>query len=278
MEIGLLTAPLGDKSLEWVVDFAHAHGFGALEVAAPPGGGHIDTATLTGEKAAQIKELLHRGGVRISSLACYVNLLDPEEAKRSQLAAHLRSVIDAAQALGVEVVCTMAGMPMPGKDRMKTIEEDFPAVFAPLTEYAGERNVKLAFENWFATNLQNLAHWERVFEVVPAANLGLNYDPSHLLWQGIDYLEAVEIFQDRIFHAHAKDTEVKQHVLRRLGNQSMEWWRYCIPGYGEVDWGVLIARLRDVGYDGVLSIEHEDRAFGVEEGFIKGQRYLAQLM
>lgn len=278
MQIGLLTAPFGEKSLEWIVDFAHAHGFGALEVTAQPGGGHIDTAALSDEKVAKIKDVLHQGGVRISSLAFYANLLDPEEARRSQLAEHMHSVIDAAQALGVEVVCTLAGMPLPGKDRMATIEEDFPGVFAPLADYAGERNIKLAFENWFATNIQNLAHWERVFEVVPAPNLGLNYDPSHLLWQGIDYLAAVETFRDRIFHTHAKDTEIRQHALRRLGNQATGWWRYCIPGYGEVDWGVLIARLRDVGYDGALSIEHEDRAFGVEEGFIKGQRYLSQFV
>jgi sugar phosphate isomerase/epimerase len=111
---------------------------------------------------------------------------------------------------------------------------------------------------------------------VPDANLGLNFDPSHLHWQGIDYLEAVDWFKDRIFHTHAKDVEIKRHMLRWVGNQSGGWWRYVIPGYGEINWGVYIARLRAAGYNGVLSIEHEDSAFGVEEGFIKGQRHLAQ--
>jgi sugar phosphate isomerase/epimerase len=276
VDIGLLTAPLREKPLEWVVEFARENGFGALEVVAGPGSTHLDTASASQADLDSVRKLIDQSGIRISSLAWYANLLDPDGERQQAMAQDMKGVIDAAASLGVEVVCTLAGMPMPGKDRMATIEEDFPGVFGPLTEYAGERDIGLAFENWFATNIQNLAHWERVFEVVPAANLGLNYDPSHLLWQGIDYLEAAEQFRDRIFHAHAKDTEVKQHVLRRLGNQSMEWWRYCIPGYGEVDWGVLIARLRDVGYDNVLSIEHEDRAFGVEEGFIKGQRYLAQ--
>jgi sugar phosphate isomerase/epimerase len=276
VDIGLLSAPLRDRPLDWVFGFARENGFGALEVVAGPGSNHLDTTALDDEQVRRVKKLVEESGVRISGLAHYMNLLDPDEGKRSQVIEDMESVIDTAAALGIEVVCTLAGMPMPGKDRMATIEEDFPSVFTPLTAYAGEKGVKIAFENWFATNIQNLAHWKRVFEVVPAANLGLNYDPSHLLWQGIDYLEAVEQFRERIFHAHAKDTEIKQHVLRRLGNQSMDWWRYCIPGYGEVDWGVLIARLRDVGYDGVLSIEHEDRAFGAEEGFIKGQRYLAQ--
>ena len=273
MDIGLLTAPLRDRPLESVVEFAKKTGFGALEVAAGPGSKHLDPAAFD---AAKVKSLLSKAGLRISSLAYYVNLLDPDGQRRRDLAAQMRAVIDAAAALDVDVVCTLAGMPMPGKDRMATIEEDFPGVVRPLTEYAGERGVKIAFENWFATNIQNLAHWERVFEVVPAPNLGLNFDPSHLLWQGIDYLEAVDRFRDRIFHTHAKDTEIKEHVLRRVGNQAGGWWRYCIPGYGEVNWPVYIARLRQVGYNGVLSIENEDDVFGVEEGFIKGQRYLAQ--
>jgi sugar phosphate isomerase/epimerase len=275
VEIGLLTAPFGRRSLESVIDFAKEHGFRALEVAAGPGSRHLDTAAFTARQADHLKRLLEKSGVRISSLACYVNLLEPARGERAQRAKDLRGVIKAAAALGVEVVCTLAGMPMPGKDRMRTIEEDFPGVFRPLAEFAGERGIKLAFENWYATNIMNLAHWQRVFEVVPAPNLGLNFDPSHLLWQGIDYLEAVDRFKERIFHTHAKDVEIAQHALRWLGNQSGGWWRYVIPGYGEVNWGVYIARLRRAGYNGVLSIEHEDGAFDAEEGFIKGQRYLA---
>jgi sugar phosphate isomerase/epimerase len=276
MDIGLLTAPLTDKPLDYVVSFAKANGFQALEVASAPGSSHLDTSALSKADAEKIRDMLARAGVRISSLAWYANLLDPDPAKRNQMSADMRKVIDAAVALGVAVVCTMAGMPMPGKSKMATIEQDLAGVFAPLVEYAGDKGVKIAFENWYATNIQNLAHWQRVFEVVPAPNLGLNFDPSHLHWQGIDYLAAVDEFRDRIFHTHAKDVEIKQHLLRRVGNQADGWWRYCIPGYGEIDWGIYIARLRDAGYDDVLSIEHEDRAFGAEDGFIKGQRQLAQ--
>jgi sugar phosphate isomerase/epimerase len=276
MDIGLLTAPLRDKPLDYVVNFAKANGFQALEIVAGPGSPHLDTAAITDQAAGRVRNMTARSGVRISSLAWYTNLLEPDKAKRQQVSADMRKVIDAAAALAVEVVCAMAGMPMPGKSKMATIEQDLPGVLAPLAEYAGGKGVKIAFENWYATNIQNLAHWQRVFEVVPAPNLGLNFDPSHLHWQGIDYLAAVDEFKDRIFHTHAKDVEIKQHLLRRLGNQADGWWRYCIPGYGEIDWGVYIARLQDAGYDGVLSIEHEDRAFGAEDGFIKGQRQLAQ--
>ena len=276
MEIGLLTAPFGGKALEEVVRFAGDNGFQALEVVAGPGSTHLDTADLPAARVKEVARLVCGNGLRISSLACYTNLLDPDKTRRAQLGRDLRGVIKAATALGVEVVCILAGFPLPGKDRLQTIEQDLPRVFVPLVEFAAKSNVKLACENYFATNLMNLDHWRRVFELVPHANFGLNYDPSHLHWQGIDYLEAVDSFVGRIFHTHAKDVEIKRHVLRRVGNQSRGWWRYVIPGYGEINWGVYVARLRAVGYDGVLSIEHEDGAFGVEEGFIKGRRHLGQ--
>ncbi|MGD0113004.1 MAG: sugar phosphate isomerase/epimerase [Armatimonadota bacterium] len=278
MHVGLLTGPFSDKSLDWIIGFAKKNGFGALEVVAGPGGKHLDTAKLPAEKAKQINAALKSAGIRISSLAYYSNLLEPDAKTRTARVEAMESVIDAAAALGVGVVCTLAGFPMPGKDRTQTIDEDYPGVFRPLAKYAAKKKIKIAFENYFATNIRSLADWEQVFSVVPDENMGLNYDPSHLLHQGIDYLEAVERFKDRIFHTHAKDTEVKQHVLRWVGNQSRGWWRYVIPGFGEVNWGVYIARLRSIGYDDVLSIEHEDGAFGGEEGFIKGQRYLSQFV
>ena len=278
MEIGLLTAPLSDRPLEKVIAFAAEHGFQALEVASGPGSPHLDPGKLTRARAAQIKRSLKAAGVRISSLAHYANLLLPEEAARKQAVARFQEVMGAAETLGVEVVCTIAGMPAPGKDKRKTLSEDYPKVFGPLAKRAAKVGLKLAFENWFATNLQNLELWDLCFEMVPDENVGLNFDPSHLCWQGIDYLEAVDRYAPRIFHTHAKDTEVSQHCLRRLGCLASGWWRYVIPGYGEIDWGVYIARLRRAGYNGVLSIEHEDSAFGAEEGFIKGQRHLANFV
>ena len=275
MDIGLLTAPFQEKSFRWVANFARENGFQALEVTAGPGG-HLDGAGLSAARAKELARLLADHGLRISSLACYNNLLEPDKARRAQLGKELRRAIKAAADLGVDVVCILAGFPLPGKDRRQTIEQELPRVFIPLVEFAAKHRVKLACENYFATNIMNLDHWQRLFEVVPHANFGLNFDPSHLHWQGIDYLEAVDLFSGRIFHTHAKDVEIKQHKLRRVGNQSRGWWRYVIPGYGEINWGVYVARLRAAGYNGVLSIEHEDSAFGAEEGFVKGRRHLAQ--
>ncbi len=274
MEIGLLTAPFRDKSLEWVIDWASENGFQALEVAAGPGSRHLDPNAFSAGKAKEIRARLADRGVRISSLAFYDNLLD--SGRRTQLAKDMKNVIKAAVMLEVDVVCTMAGFPMPGKDRTKTIAQDVPGVFRPLAKFAADRGIKIAFENWTETNIRNLADWRQIFEVLPEPNVGLNFDPSHLYWQGIDYLEAVDMFANRIFHTHAKDTEVRQHVLQLVGNQSGGWWRYVIPGFGDINWGVYISRLRRVGYNGVLSIEHEDSNFSPEEGFLKGAMYLSQ--
>jgi sugar phosphate isomerase/epimerase len=272
MQVGILTAPFGKEPLESAVDFAGRAGFDALEVIAGPGSPHIDTANLTSERVAAVRKMVLENGLEISSLAYYTNVTDPD--KRDDMIKNLKGVVDAAHELGTSVVCTLAGMPVPGKDKMKTIEEDCAPVFHPVVEYAAEKGIKIALENWYATNIQNLAHWERIFQVVPHENFGLNFDPSHLLWQGIDYIEAVHLFKDRIFHTHAKDCEIREHVLRKVGNQERGWWRYVIPGFGKVRWGEFVAALRAVRYDGVLSIEHEDGTIGREEGFVKGKDYL----
>lgn len=272
MQVGILTSPFGNESLEHVIEFAGANGFDALEVASGPGARHMDITSLSDARAAEIKKLLEANNVAISSLAWYTNMTNPEG--REETAKSFRLLVDCAEKLGVDVVCTLAGMPVAGKDKFKTIEEDASVVFPPVVEYAASKGIKVALENWFATNIQGLAHFDKMFEVIPNENFGLNFDPSHLMWQGIDYCAGVDRFAKRIFHTHAKDAEVKDDKLAYLGNQMGGWWRYVIPGFGRVKWGEYIAALRRNGYNGVLSIEHEDSALGREEGFIKGKNYL----
>lgn len=274
MQIGILTAPFGGEDLDVVIRFAAEHGFDALEVDSTPGSRHIDPSKASGDELEAVKRRVADAGIRISGLAAYMNTTEADPGRRAAVSDHLKRTIDAAQALGVDVVCCMAGMPVPGKNRMKTIEEECVQVFPPLLDHAKAAGVKLAMENWTATNIMHLGHWERIFQVLPQENFGLNYDPSHLYWQGIDYLAALDRFKDRIFHTHAKDTEVDEHRLRWYGNQEGGWWRYVIPGFGKINWGEYIARLRRNGYNGVMSIEHEDGALGREEGFILGKNYL----
>lgn len=276
MEIGILTAPFRNESLDHVIEFAAGNGFDALEVVATPGSRHIDPATLTARQAREITAKVEKQGLRISSLACYTNVTDPDPKRRQATVNHLLKTVDAAHALGVDVVCAMAGMPQPGLTRMETIEKVVPKVYPRILKHAARKGVRIALENWTATNIRNLQEWDRIFEVVPDDNFGLNFDPSHLFWQGIDPIEAVSRYAHRIFHVHAKDTEVQVHRLRYLGNQAGGWWRYVIPGLGDIAWGPFIGALRRIGYNSVLSIEHEDGAQGREEGFIRGMNYLRQ--
>ncbi len=278
MQIGFLTAPFRNEPLEQVVAWASENGFDALEVAAGPGSKHIDTDLAVAGKADEYVKMFRNYNVAISSLAWYSNLLEGDGAKRAELAATFKRIVDAAAMMHIPVVCTMAGFPVAGKSKLQTIQEDFAEVFPPLVAYAKGKGVKVAFENYFRTNLQGLDTWDKVFEMCPDENLGLNFDPSHLYHMEVDYLEAVDRYASRIFHTHAKDTEVRQHVKRYVGTLGDGWWRYVIPGYGDIDWGVYIARLKRNGYDGVLSIEHEDGALGREEGMIKGRQHLAQFV
>lgn len=274
MQVGLLTAPFRNESIDTIVKFATEAGFDALEIDVRPGCKHLNVDFDEGQ-AADVISRVRDAGLEVSMLACYLDISDADEGQRQQYQDALSRAVEMASANEIEVVGCLAGRPPEGMSREETIEQIAGPFYNEFCPIAADRGVRLAMENWFATNIMHLAHWEQVFETVPAENFGLNFDPSHLYWQGIDYLHAMEAFADRIFHSHAKDTEVVQHKLAWLGNQAGRgWWRYCIPGYGDIDWGVYIARLRDNGYNGVLSIEHEDRALGREEGFVKGLNYL----
>lgn len=275
MYVGILTAPFRNEPLEKVFEFAAQNGFGGLELAVGYGHPHLD---LDNPDLDTLKKHIEHYKMPLSSLAFYTNNTDPDPDTRKRNNDGVRKAVDLAKALGVDVVCTLAGHPVPGKSKMQTIEQDCAEVFAALAEYAGERDVKIALENWYATNIQALDHWDRLFEVVSHINFGLNFDPSHLLWQQIDYINAVMMFGSRIFHSHAKDTEVMQQRLEYVGNQGGGWWRYVIPGLGAVRWGEYIGALRRSGFNGVLSIEHEDNAVGREEGFLIGKNYLSQFI
>ena len=291
MKLGLLTAAFGELSLDEVAAWAAANGFEMLEVACWPAAGsekrryagvsHIDVDKLDVEA---VQATLERHGLGISSLAYYPNNLHPDDTVREEVNGHLRKVIDAAQALGVDTVGTFIGN---DKDRPLLENLDrFRKIWPSLVSYAGERDVKVAIENcpmifsydeWPGGN--NLAWspaiWDEMFSAIPDANFGLNLDPSHLVWLMIDYERAIYDFGDRIFHAHAKDLEVRQDGLYRHGTFSggIGWQVPRLPGLGQVDWSRFVAALYAVGYDHVLSVEHEDRRFEgtdekVKQGFL----------
>jgi sugar phosphate isomerase/epimerase len=294
VKLGLLTAAFPDLTLEQVAEWAAGESFGALEIACWPAGGgerrryagvtHIDVESFDPDA---VHETMNRHGLAISSLAYYPNNLHPDDAQRDEVNGHLRKVIDAAQRLGVGIVGTFVG-----NDKDRPLPENlrrFREIWPPLVDYAGERGVKIAIENcpmifsydeWpGGTNLAYApAIWDEMFSAIPGDNFGLNLDPSHLVWLMIDYERAVYDYADRIFHAHAKDLEVRPDGLYRNGTLSsgIGWQVPRLPGLGQVDWSRFVAALYAVGYDHVLSIEHEDRRFEGDEDLVKRGFLLAR--
>jgi sugar phosphate isomerase/epimerase len=290
MKLGLLTAAFPDLTLEQVADWAGVNGFETLEIACWPAGGgeqrryagvsHIDTERLDAAGAAAIRELLSARGLEISSLAYYPNHLHPDPAHRAEVNAHLDRVVDAAVLLGVEVVGTFVGAD-PARslnENLRSFAEIWPAMF----DRARAKGVKIAIENcpmlfsgdeWpFGTNLARTPHiWREMFNVIPDAGFGLNLDPSHLVWQMIDYERVVYDFADRILHVHAKDMEIDRGGLQDHGvlSAGMNWQVPRLPGLGEVRWDRFCAALYAVGYDRWISIEHEDRRFEGDEELVK---------
>jgi len=294
VKLGLLTAAFPDLTLEEVAGWAAGEGFEALEIACWPAGGgerrryagvtHIDVDDFDPDA---VRELMDRYGLTISSLAYYPNNLHPDDAHREAVNGHLRKVIAAAQRLEVGIVGTFVGA---DKDRpLPENLERFRQIWPPLVDYAGERGVKIAIENcpmifsydeWPGGN--NLAWapaiWDEMFSAIPSENFGLNIDPSHLVWLMIDYERVVYDYAERIFHAHAKDLEVRRDGLYRHGTFSggIGWQVPRLPGLGEVRWDRFAAALYAVGYDHVLSIEHEDRRFEGDEELVKRGFLLAR--
>jgi sugar phosphate isomerase/epimerase len=279
MHVGILTAPYGREPVEHAIRWAGQHGFKSLEVAVGPGSQHCDIrALLEGNGLGRLKAACQEAGTAITTFSFYANQLHPDAEQRRATNDYLKATIDAASAYGLGVVCTLGGMPLPGKDKLATIREEAAGVYGPLVEHAASKGVKLALENWYATNLQGFDTFDAMFEAVPHPSFGLNYDPSHLIWQGVDYIEGVSRYAARIFYVHAKDCEIREGRRRFVGWLGRGWWRYTIPGTGAVDWGGFVGQLRTIGYDGPLSIEHEDSSIAREAGFLMGKRFLETLI
>jgi sugar phosphate isomerase/epimerase len=287
VKLGLLTAAFPDMSLEEIAEWAASEGFETLEVACWPASGgqrrryagvsHIDVDSLDPDA---VREIMQRHGLEISALAYYPNNLHPDDTHREEVNGHLRKVIDAAQALDVEIVCTFIG-----NDKDRPLPENlqrFRELWPPLVHYAGERGVKIAIENcpmifsydeWPGGN--NLAWspaiWDEMFTAIPDENFGLNLDPSHLIWLMIDVERAIDDFGERIFHTHAKDLVIDREGLYRHGTFSsgIGWQVPKLPGRGEVMWEGFVAALVRTGYDHVISIEHEDKEFEGDEELVK---------
>ena len=278
-------------------------GLSCVEVACWPQGkaerryagvSHIDVDGLTQEKAAYILDYCKKRNVEISALAFYPNTMDADPEKRAANIAHLKKVIDASRTLGVGMVTTFIG-----RDQTKNVEENielFKEIWPSLIEYAASREVKVAIENCpmlFGPDQwpggQNLmttpAIWRKLFAIIDSPYFGINYDPSHFVWQQMDYIRPIYEFKDKIFHVHYKDIKLYPDRLNDCGIMAypLDYMAPKLPGLGDVDWGRYVSALTDIGYDGYTCIEVEDRAFeGSREKILDSvrlsKRYMEQFV
>jgi len=281
MKLGFVSAILPDLDLDQTLQVAAEQGFDCVELMCWPKGKaerkfagvtHVDAAALDDAAAARIREKAAETGVEIAALGFYPNPLSDDRAYAQSCIDHIERVMDAAKRLGVRRVNTFAGAE-PTKSLDANFER-FAEVWPGLVAKAEKRDILLGIENcpmYFTQDEwpggKNLAtsprNWRRMFEIVPSPHFGLNYDPSHFIWQGMDYLKPLRAFKDRLFHVHAKDARVDQERLDDVGVMAtpLEYHRPVLPGMGAVDWGAFVSVLGEIGYRAAVCIEVEDDAY-----------------
>jgi sugar phosphate isomerase/epimerase len=279
MQLGFVTAILPDLSFEDVLRFAASEDYDCVEVMCWPAGKatrryagvtHIDVTDLSQAKADDINALCEKVGVGISGLGYYPNILSGDAEEARVAAEHLKRVIAAAPVLGLKNVNTFIGADhrAPLEDNFARFKQVWPGLVRLAEDYdvyLGIENCPMLFSKDEWPSGKNLAYsprtWRRMFEAIPSSHLGLNYDPSHLVWQMMDYVRPIYEFRERLFHAHAKDMKIERGKLDDEGILALGWSTPKVPGLGEVDWNRFVSALTDVGYAGAVCVEVEDRAF-----------------
>ena len=303
MKLGLVSAILADYSFEEVMSFAGELGFSCIELMSWPVGRaerryagvtHVDAGMMDAAAIEHIKQTAAKNSLEISGLGYYPNALDSNAETREVSIEHIKKVITAAAKLGVPVVNTFIG-----RDKDKNIEDNlvlFKEIWPSIIRHAETENVKVAIENcpmlftadeWpGGKNLATTpAIWRRMFEEIKSEYFGLNYDPSHFVWQQMDYIKPIREFKDKIFHVHIKDAKIIKPDLDETGILAtpLRYHKPKLPGLGDVDWGKFISALTDVGYKGACCIEVEDKAFedsleDIKRSIIISKRFMEQYL
>ncbi|KGO32224.1 sugar phosphate isomerase/epimerase family protein [Oenococcus alcoholitolerans] len=294
MNFGFLTGCLQDMTLPEKMKYAHEIGFTSLDVSCWPkdntrdySGSDIDVENLNSDQVNEIKENQKKYDITFSSLAYYDNMLEPDLKIRKKYHDHLLAVIKAAGLLGVPLVGCFIG-----KDQNESLDKNFDEyedIFSKYVSFAEDNGVKLMIENCPMIGWQSEGYpgtfsyspelWDEMFRRIPSSSFGLNFDPSHLDWLGIDYIQALRDYKDRIFHIDAKDMIVDKSKfyrysifgkkLDRLHGEDSGFWTPVIPGLGDINWDQFYKVMKEIDFKGDFSIEHEDRRFAGNDTLVK---------
>ena len=289
MQLGFVSAILPECTLEEVLDVAQDVGYDCVELMCWPAGKatrryagvtHVDVQHFMEDDVRRVHDLAQKAEIRIGALGYYPNPLCADREEAAVYIRQIKAMIKAAAQLGLDTVNTFIG-----RDPSRTVDAIWPRfleVWRPLIRFAEDHNVRVGIENcpmYFTHDEwpsgKNLAHtptiWRRMFSDIDSAHFGLNYDPSHMIWQHMDYLGPIREFSEKLFHVHAKDARLDQDRLNEVGIMATpnEFHTPKLPGLGDVHWGRFFSVLTDVGYQGPVCIEVEDRAY---EGSLAGRK------
>jgi len=281
---------LGNYSEENLA-FAKAEGFNSMGLWARARTS-LDPATVNDALLEQVKASLARNGLYLSVVGSTLNHVDSDLAARARINEHFRKVIETAGKLGAPYVGSGSGA-MLGKPLAENVAEIVKVYTEQYFPTCQKYSVRILWEPYPGS--PNIATgpigYDALFQAFGnSPYVGLQYDPSHLVWQMMDPIQTARDFIDKIYDVHLKDTEVFTRVLRRCGinpPDKTKWWRYRIPGLGQMDWPAFFTVLQDAGYAGAMNIEHEDAVYGDPQrgdvfsenykvGFRMGYRYLRQ--
>ncbi len=304
LDLGFVSAILPNKTLDEVLDFAQKEEFACVEIMCWPstnqdtrryaGVSHIAVDTLHSDEISQLRAKLEAHPTKISALGYYPNPMDPDESQASFYRDHIKKVIRAAAGLGIQTVNTFIG-----RDYTKNVAYNiakFKEVWPEIIELADSLNIKIGIENcpMFFTddewpggkNLMTTPKiWDQLFDIIPSPNFGLNYDPSHMVFQMMDYLYPIYAYKEKLHHIHLKDVKVYPDKLNRVGilANPLEYHSPKIPGQGDIHWGKFISALNDVRYRGPIVIEVEDKAYegseeDVEKAILSARNHIKQFL
>jgi sugar phosphate isomerase/epimerase len=281
LKVGLHSAILPDQSYNEVLDICYNIGYKSLEICAWPQGkserryagvSHVDVDNLDPQYIASILSDAKEKNIDLAVLGYYPNPLDPDKEKSQAYIDHIKKVIKFSHLLGINKVSTFIG-----KNKQLTIEENldlFSKVWPDIINYAASLKVYVGIENcpmyftkdeWSGgLNLASSpAIWRKMFEIIPSKYFGLSYDPSHLSFQGMDYIKPLYEFKDRLIHLHLKDTKVNHDKLDEFGifAYPLQYMDPKIPGSGDIDWKKFLDAVKDIDYKNHIVIEIEDKSF-----------------
>ena len=281
MKLGFVSAILADLNLEQLLNFAREADYDCVEVLCWPKGKatrryagvtHIDVANFGKKEAGEIIALTKKTGVEISGLGYYPNPLSPNNRESEVAVEHIKKVIKASALLGINRMNTFIG-----RDWKKSVDENWPQfkkTWKPIIRFAEKQGVKIGIENcpmsftadeWpGGKNLATTpAIWKRMFQDIQSDYFGLNYDPSHFVWQHMDPLKPITQWGHKIFHVHAKDVRLDRERLDEVGIMAHpnDYHTPKLPGMGDVDWGKFFSYLGEQKYSGPVCVEVEDRVF-----------------